>query len=187
MWTRTPASSETRTSCFRGKGESAPPKRLKFPALKIFQSSAETARFFRWMCSPRDLPRLRRIPIYPTGFFPPPGQVHPTAAGCISGYNRNYNRPYDNRFYLDYGRPPNLRPNDSTAGEFRVLDTHSWRKIGTIKTQMPFWSAVTSTDGKVLYAMAPQKHSILIIDTVKMHQIAIFKVGGTPALALVAP
>jgi hypothetical protein len=126
-------------------------------------------------------------PDLPDRVFPAAWPSSPDGSRLYLGYNRNYNRPYDNRFYLDYGRPPNLRPNDSTAGEFRVLDTHSWRKIGTIKTQMPFWSAVTSTDGKVLYAMAPQKHSILIIDTVKMHQIAIFKVGGTPALALVAP
>ena len=69
-------------------------------------------------------------------------------------------------------------------GEFRVLDTSTWRKIGTIKTKMPFWSAVTAKDGKTLYAMAPQKHSILVIDTVKMHQVGTLKVGGTPALAL---
>jgi len=39
----------------------------------------------------------------------------------------------------------------------------------------------------MLYAMAPQKHSILVIDAEKMRQIRILKVGGTPALALVAP
>ena len=68
-----------------------------------------------------------------------------------------------------------------------MLDTHTWRKIGTIKTKMPFWSAVTDNDGKMLYAMVPQKHSILVIDAVKMRQIRILKVGGAPALALVAP
>ena len=68
-----------------------------------------------------------------------------------------------------------------------MLDTRTWRKIGTIKTKMPFWSAVTRNDGKMLYAMAPQKHSILVIDTAKMRQIRILKVGGTPALTLVAP
>ena len=96
-------------------------------------------------------------------------------------------RHYDNRFYLDYGRPPNLRPNDATASEFRVLDTRTWRKIGAIKTKMPFWTAATGNDGKMLYAMVPQKHSILVIDTVKMRQVRILKVGGAPALALVAP
>jgi hypothetical protein len=35
--------------------------------------------------------------------------------------------------------------------------------------------------------MAPQKHSILVIDTVKMRQSNILKVGGAPTLALVAP
>ena len=68
-----------------------------------------------------------------------------------------------------------------------VLDTRTWRKIGTIKTKMHFWSAAIGNDGKVLYAMAPQKHSILVIDTVKMRQDRILKVGGAAALALVAP
>jgi hypothetical protein len=103
------------------------------------------------------------------------------------GYNSDYDRRYDNRFYLDYGRPPNLRPDNATAMEFRVFDTHTWQKVGTIKTKMPFWSAVMANDGKTLYAMAPEKHSILIIDTVRMHQTRILKVGGAPALALVAP
>jgi len=35
--------------------------------------------------------------------------------------------------------------------------------------------------------MAPQKHSILVLDTVKMRQTRVLKVGGAPALALVAP
>jgi hypothetical protein len=68
-----------------------------------------------------------------------------------------------------------------------VLDTRTWRKIGSIKTKMPFWSAVIGNDGKMLYAMAPQKHSILLIDALKMHQIGVLKIAGTPALALVAP
>jgi hypothetical protein len=113
--------------------------------------------------------------------------VSPDGSRVYLGYNRDYDRSYDNRFYLDYGRPPNLRPNNATAGEFRVLDTQTWRKIGTIKTKMPFWSAVTGNDGRVLYAMVPQKHSILVIDTVKMRETGILKVGGEPALALVAP
>lgn len=102
--------------------------------------------------------------------------------GYISSYDHS-----DNRFYLDYGRPPNVRPGNETADQFRVLDTHTWKKIGTIKTKMTFWSAVTSSDGKTLYALAPQKHSILVIDTAKMHQTRAFKVGGAPALALVVP
>ena len=113
--------------------------------------------------------------------------VSPDGGRVYLGYNRDYDRSYDNRFYLDYGRPPNLRPDNATAGEFRVLDTQTWRKIGTIKTKMPFWSAVTGNDGRVLYAMVPQKHSILVIDTVKMREIGILKVGGAPALAIVAP
>lgn len=113
--------------------------------------------------------------------------VSPDGGTIYLGYNRGYEHAYDNRFYLDYGRPPNLRPNDATAGEFRVFDTQTWNKVGTIKTKMAFWSAVISNDGKVLYAMVPQKHSILVIDTVKMLETRILKVGGAPSLAVVAP
>jgi hypothetical protein len=111
----------------------------------------------------------------------------PDGSRIYLGYNKHYDRPYDNRFYLEYGRPPNIRPDNAMANEFRVLDAHNWRKIATIKTGKPFWSAVAGNDGKVLYAMVPQKHSILLIDTVKMRQIGVLKVSGMPTLALVAP
>jgi|SRR5580658_2872870 hypothetical protein len=126
-------------------------------------------------------------PVLPNRVLPAAWPTSPDGSRVYLGYNTDYDRHYDNRFYLDYGRPPNLRPNDATAREFRVLDTHTWQKIGTIRTKMPFWSAVTGNDGKLLYAMAPQKHSILVIDTVKMRQINTLQVGGAPALALVAP
>jgi len=126
-------------------------------------------------------------PVLPNRIPPAAWPISPDGGRVYLGYNSEYERHYDKRFYLDYGRPPNLRPDNALAGEFRVLDTHSWRKIGTIKTKMPFWSASIGTDGKMLYAMAPQKHSILVIDTEKMRQIRSLKVGGTPTLALVAP
>jgi hypothetical protein len=111
----------------------------------------------------------------------------PDGGRVYLGYNTHYDRSYDNRFYLDYGRPPNVRPNNATADEFHVLDANTWRKIGTIKTRMPFWSAVIGNNGKMLYAMAPREHSILVIDTEQMREIGILKVAGIPALALVAP
>jgi hypothetical protein len=126
-------------------------------------------------------------PVLPNRVPPAAWPISPDGSRVFLGYNKEYDRHYDNRFYLDYGRPPNLRPNDALAGEFRVLDTQTWRKVGTIKTSMPFWSATIANDGKMLYAMAPQKHSILVIDTAKMHQVRILKVGGAPTLALVAP
>jgi DNA-binding beta-propeller fold protein YncE len=102
------------------------------------------------------------------------------------GYNRDYDKA-DNRFYLDYGRPPNSRPAAALAGEFSVYDTNTWAKVATIRTKMLFWNAVVSTDGNWLYATAPQKHSMLVIDTAKRHQAGVLKVGGAPALVLVAP
>jgi hypothetical protein len=126
-------------------------------------------------------------PDVPNRVPPAAWPTSPDGSRVFLGYNNAYDRHYDNRFYLDYGRSPNLRPNDATADEFRVLDTRTWRKIGSIKTKMPFWSAVIGNDGKMLYAMAPQKHSILLIDALKMRQIGVLKIAGTPALALVAP
>jgi hypothetical protein len=126
-------------------------------------------------------------PILPNRIPPAAWPVSPDGTRLYLGYNSEYDRSYDNRFYLDYGRPPNLRPNNATASEFHVLDTRTWRKIGTIKPKMRFWSAVIGNDGKLLYAVVPQKHSILVIDTEKMRQTRILKIGGAPALALVAP
>ncbi|HTW58008.1 MAG TPA: hypothetical protein VMD99_07760 [Terriglobales bacterium] len=125
-------------------------------------------------------------PVLPNRVPPAAWPTSPDGSRVYVGYNSDYDRS-DNRFYLDYGRPPNVRPENSAAYEFRVLDTSTWRKIGTIRTKMPFWSAVIGNDGKVLYAMAPRKHSILVIDTMKMCESRILKVGGTPTLALVAP
>jgi hypothetical protein len=126
-------------------------------------------------------------PLLPNRVPPAAWPTSPDGSRLYLGYNNRYERSYDNRFYLDYGRPPNLRPNNATAAEFRVLDTRTWRKVGTIKTKMPFWTAVSANDGKMLYALAPQKHCILVIDTVTKRQTRILKVSGTPALALVAP
>jgi hypothetical protein len=103
------------------------------------------------------------------------------------GYNRDYDKHSDNRFYLDYGRPPNFRPGDSIVYEFRVFDTHTWQKIATIRTKMPCWSAAISKDGRMLYATSPRKHSIVVIDVSSKHVVRTFKIPGTPALALVSP
>jgi hypothetical protein len=126
-------------------------------------------------------------PVLPNRIPPAAWPISPDGGRIYLGYISDYDRHYDNRFYLDYGRPPNLRPNNATASEFRVFDTQTWRRIGTIKIKMACWSAVVTNDGKMLYAMAPQKHSILVIDTVKMHQTRTLKVGGAPTLALIAP
>jgi len=110
----------------------------------------------------------------------------PDGSRVYLGYNSDYDKA-DNRFYLDYSRPPNFRPPSALADEFRVYDTNSWVKVGTIRTKMLFWNAVVSPDGKTLYATAPEKHSILVIDTEKRHQTGVLKVGGAPALVLVVP
>ena len=104
-------------------------------------------------------------PELPDRVLPAAWPSSPDGSKLYLGYNKFYERTYDNRFYLDYGRPPNVRPETATAGEFRVLDTQTWRKIATIKTSTSFWSAVTANNGSILYAMVPHKHSILVILT----------------------
>lgn len=98
-----------------------------------------------------------------------------------------YNRSPDTRFYLDYDRSAELHPRFETADEFQVYDTSTWRRLGTIKTQRPFWSAVAGNDGKSLYELAPNQHSVLVIDTATMREVRSIPLGGMPALALVAP
>lgn len=73
------------------------------------------------------------------------------------------------------------------AREIRVYDTKTWKKLASMKTSIPFWSAVVSLDGKRLYAIVPEEHSILVIDTSTMKEIRSMKVGAMPALAVVAP
>lgn len=98
-----------------------------------------------------------------------------------------YTRSPENRFYLDYGRDSSVRYDFATADEFDVFDTGTWRRIATIRTSMPFWSASVAKDGKSLYALVPKRHTLLVIDTRMMRQTRSIDVGGMPALALVAP
>jgi hypothetical protein len=143
----------------------------------VFQMSTLSQEVTDTMTHP-DLPN--RIP-------PAAWPVSSDGGRVYLGFKSNYFRGYDNRFYLEYGRSPNIRPAEANADEFRIFDTQTWKKLGKIKTKMPFWSAAISHDGTKLYAIIPQKHSILVIDTEKKRQTGALKVGGAPALAVVAP
>lgn len=92
----------------------------------------------------------------------------------------------NDKVYLGYSHSPQAMPN-SLADEFRVYNTSSWKKEGTIKTAFPFWSATLSKDGNRLYALAPQQHYLMVINTQSMKQLRTLDVGSMPALALVAP
>jgi hypothetical protein len=134
-----------------------------------------------------DFGKTAADPGLPNRIPPASWPTSPDGSRVYLGHHNDYDRHNDNRFYLEYGRSPNIRPTNATADEFRVFDTSTWKRIGTIRTKMPFWSAVIGNDGKMLYAMAPQKHSILVFDTAKMRQVRVLKIGGMPALALVTP
>ncbi len=143
----------------------------------VFQMNTATQQFANTPVRP-GMPN--RIP-------PATWPTSPDGSRLYLGYKHDYDRHSDNRFYLDYGRAPNVRPGEATADELRVFDTRTWKKVGTIRTKMPFWSAVMGNGGKTIYATAPQKHSILVIDTARMKQVSVLKIGGAPALAIVAP
>jgi hypothetical protein len=95
--------------------------------------------------------------------------------------------PSDGRLYLGYSPWAKGSAPNTAADEFRVFDTATWKKVGTIKSGVPFWSAAVSNDGKQLYALAPQQHYVMVFDTTTMRQVRTIDVGSMPALAIVAP
>ncbi len=54
--------------------------------------------------------------------------------------------------------------------------------IALCPTKMCFWSAATGNSCKRLYAMVPQKRSVLVIDAEKMLEIRTCKIGGCPGM-----
>ena len=95
--------------------------------------------------------------------------------------------PGGTEVYLGYRRSADLNEAIAGADEFRVFDTATWEQLGSIRTSVPFWSAVASNDGRLIYAIVPEQHSVLVIDTTTLHETRAINVGRTPALAAVAP
>jgi hypothetical protein len=93
--------------------------------------------------------------------------------------------PDGSKVYLGFSH--SLNAANANAREIRVYDTKTWRKLGTIKTSIPFWSTVTSSDGRYLYALAPEQHTIIVIDALTMRELRTIPIGALPALAIVAP
>jgi YVTN family beta-propeller protein len=115
-------------------------------------------------------------------FYPTQARGGPQEQITLSAWPRS---PDGTKVYI--GNSRDLNAANAIAREIRVYDTTTWRKLGTIKTSLPFWSTVTSPDGKYLYALAPEQHSILVIDAATMRELRTINVGAMPALALVAP
>ena len=89
------------------------------------------------------------------------------------------------KLYLGYG--PAAANGMATSVEFRVIDTTSSEQIGRIQTSARFWTAAASKDGKLIYALVPEQHRVLVIDAAMLQERRAIDVGRTPALALVAP
>jgi hypothetical protein len=89
------------------------------------------------------------------------------------------------KLYIGYG--PVTPDGMATSKELRVFDTSTWQQLEKVPTSSPFWSAVSSKDGKLLYAIVPELHAVLVIDSATLRQIRAIDVGLTPSLALVAP
>jgi hypothetical protein len=93
--------------------------------------------------------------------------------------------PDGTKVYVGYG--PATPDGMATSAELRVFDTSAWQQLGATKTSYPFWSVSISNDGKVLYAVVPEEHRVLVMDATTLRETGTFSVGRTPALALVAP
>jgi hypothetical protein len=91
------------------------------------------------------------------------------------------------RFYLDFDRSAWESPRMQAADTIRVFDTTNWSVTANLIPSKSVWSAVTSNDGKSLYAMSPYAHTVLVFDTAGSRETRAIRVGGMPALALVAP
>jgi hypothetical protein len=92
--------------------------------------------------------------------------------------------PDGRMLYLGYGTV--AENNMSTAAELRILDTATRQRLGSVRTSVPFWSAA-SNGGRLVYAPAPQQHSVLVVDTATFEEKHTIHVGNAPSLALVAP
>jgi DNA-binding beta-propeller fold protein YncE len=89
------------------------------------------------------------------------------------------------KLYLGYG---GVAPNGmSAASELRVFDTAAWVESGSVQTSVPLWGAVASQDGKYVYATAPERHGIVVLDADSLREKRVIAVGNTPSLAIVAP
>jgi len=89
------------------------------------------------------------------------------------------------KLYLGYG---GVAPNGmSAARELRVFDTAAWVESGRVQTSVPFWEAVASQDGKYIYATAPERHGIVVLNADSLREKRVIAVGNTPSLAIVAP
>jgi hypothetical protein len=89
-----------------------------------------------------------------------------------------YSRAPDTHFYVDFGKNPWDSPRTQSLNEIRVYDTGNWQKIGSIKTHAPAWTAVSASDGKLLYAPSPASHSVLVLGTGSMREIRAIPVGA---------
>jgi hypothetical protein len=115
-------------------------------------------------------------------FYPTAARGGPGEQITLSAWPRS---PDGTKVYI--GNSHDLSAANAIAREIRVYDTDTWRKLGTIKTSLPFWSTVASPDGKYLYALAPEQHTIIVIDAQTMREIRSISIGAVPALAIVAP
>lgn len=93
--------------------------------------------------------------------------------------------PDGSKVYLGYG---GIAPDGmSAATELRVLDTTTWKQLGRVQTSVPFWSATASHDGRYVYAVAPARHRVLVLDAITLHEKRAIDIGNLPSVALSAP
>jgi YVTN family beta-propeller protein len=106
----------------------------------------------------------------------------PGSGDCSAFPSERLRSPDNAKVYLAYGP----EQTEMWTG-LRVLDTATERVLGDFQTSIPFWSAALSQDGKLIYAVAPEQHRVLVIDAATLQELRTIDVGRTPSLVLVVP
>jgi DNA-binding beta-propeller fold protein YncE len=139
----------------------------------VFKMNIDTAEFSRTSMR-HEAPSL---------ILPAAWPVSPDRTKIYLGYNVRA----DNRFYMNFERSVSFQRTEQ-AYTLHAVDTITWKGTGKTSDKLaPYWSAVLSPDGALLYALSPDRGGIAVFDTRTMRGVRDIRVGGAPALALAAP
>ena len=119
----------------------------------------------------------------PSLILPAAWPVSPDGTKIYLGYNVRADRS----FYMNFERSVSFQRTEE-AYTLHAIDAITWKQTSKGSDKLaPYWSAVVSPDGALLYATSPDRSGIAVFDTKTMRGARDIRIGGAPALALVAP
>ncbi len=80
-------------------------------------------------------------------------------------------------------------PYDGSGGarQIRIFDAATWTRLGVVSTSVPIQSAIATSDGSMIYAVAWERDALLAIDPIAMRELRTMHVGATPVPMAIAP